>query len=109
MCFPVQYLYTCGCVENTRFECPRSPSFLHCEHELVTTPLDHPCHDCSRLGLVEFPYDTLTDPAAYESLLRLDARALTDRDVNVPTIRPPSPDVLDPGDSQGESVDHLMG
>ncbi|KAI0834439.1 hypothetical protein F5Y06DRAFT_300540 [Hypoxylon sp. FL0890] len=84
MCSAVQFIYRCGCVESTTFEC--SGTTINITHhrrrrcygayKVISTVLDEDCHDCS--GGAESP-----------SLIPVGV--LRERSPNMPTPRPPTP------------------
>ncbi|KAI2463944.1 hypothetical protein F4781DRAFT_440046 [Annulohypoxylon bovei var. microspora] len=83
MCFSVKFIYRCGCVESTTFECPYGiiADLYSCRHcsgpgEVMTTALDEECFDCS-----EGAPAPSTFPAAI----------LQERDPNLPTKCAPPP------------------
>ncbi|KAI1372973.1 hypothetical protein F4677DRAFT_232642 [Hypoxylon crocopeplum] len=91
MCTTVRFVYSCGCTENTIFECPGTTRNgnrrRRCSGpgEVMSTVLDEECHDCSRK---RFAATLMGRFAMFRAEL---PNILGERDPNLPTNRSPTP------------------
>ncbi|KAL7626023.1 hypothetical protein AAE478_002792 [Parahypoxylon ruwenzoriense] len=108
MCSTVQFTYSCGCTESTVFQCPDTIA-RGCRrrrrrgegHEVMTTALSEECHDCAlkkcknkdkgkgKTAALDPELESEPEPEP-DPELTPPTDVLQERELNMPTKRPPS-------------------